>query len=245
MSSQPHSEAKALADDVRRAVAGHEPGSPLTRAPLSGPGTLEPLRRLVQIEYQAHAVELVAYGTLLARFPHEPAGELWSTLARIVREATPKLLRTARALGMNEADLANWSTDLGAYSFHGGISWVATSGSQAAASLAAHTDMQIYYSGATAVARRLRQAGADVPQQFIDYYDDPGDDALSGLALAVAQDGLDRGDDPHVALFHAHRIAGCLLEVWRVAAAETTAAPAARKNWTVCARDAVRGEGSR
>ncbi|MFB7597033.1 hypothetical protein [Streptomyces sp. NPDC056160] len=245
MSSHTHSDAKALADHVRQAVAGREPGNPLTLAPLTGPGTLEPLRRLVQIEYQAHAVELVAYGTLLTRFPHEPAAELWSTLVRIVREATPKLAGVARALGMSEADLADWSTDLGAYSFHGNMSWIATSASQAAAALAVHTDMQIYYSGATAVARRLRAAGAEVPQEFIDYYDDPGDDALNDLALAVVQDGLDRGDDPDEALFHAHRVAGSLLEVWRVAAAETAATPQTRGDRPTPARRPGQGEGNR
>ncbi|MFF4716497.1 hypothetical protein ACFY2V_34655 [Streptomyces eurythermus] len=218
MTTHDHNDAKSLADAVRRTVAGKEPGSPLTLAPVTGPGALAPLRRLVALEYQAHAVELVAYGTLLTRFPHPPAAELWVTLGRIVQEATPKLLRVADALGMNEADLGRRSADFGAYAFHSTISWVAVSGSQAAAALAAHTDMQIYYSGASAVTRRLRATGAPVPRPFIDYYDDPGDDALSELALTVVQDGLDRGDDPQESLFHARRVAGSLLEVWRVAA---------------------------
>ncbi|MFC4329969.1 hypothetical protein ACFPC0_19685 [Streptomyces andamanensis] len=220
MSSHTHVDAKSLADQVRQSVAATEPGSPLTRTPVTGPGTVEPLRRLVQIEYQSHAVELVAYGTLLSRFPHDPAAELWLRLGRVVREATPKLLHVARSLHMDEADLADWSTELGAYSFHGAVSWVAASGSQAAAALAAHTDMQVYYAGATAVARRLRDTDAEAPQEFIDYYDDPGDDALNELALAVTQDGLDRGDDPRGALFHARRVADSLLAVWRVASAE-------------------------
>ncbi|MFD8614564.1 amino acid adenylation domain-containing protein [Streptomyces sp. NPDC059631] len=220
MSAHTRIDAKSLADQVRQAVAGTEPGSPLTRTPVTGPGTVEPLRRLVQIEYQSHAVELVAYGTLLTRFPHDPAAELWLSLGRVVREATPKLLHVARSLHMDEEDLADWSTELGAYSFHGAASWVAASGSQAAAALAAHTDMRVYYAGAGAVARRLRDTDAEVPQEFIDYYDDPGDDALDELALAVTQDGLDRGDDPREALFHARRVADSLLEVWRIASAE-------------------------
>ncbi|MFJ8098630.1 hypothetical protein [Streptomyces griseofuscus] len=219
MTTRNHVDAQALADDVRQRLTGEAPGSPLTRAPVTGPGVLEPLRRLVAIEYRAHAVELVAYGTLLARFPHRPAAELWVTLARIVHEATPKLRDVARALGMAETDLAGRPANSSAYSFHGSMSWIATSGSQAAAALAAHTDMQVYYSGATAVARRLRETGAPVPREFLDYYDDPGDDALEELALSVAQDGLDRGDDPQQALFHAHRIADALLDVWKATAA--------------------------
>ncbi|MGC5341886.1 hypothetical protein ACPXCE_03175 [Streptomyces sp. DT24] len=221
MSTQGHGDARTLADDVRQTLSGTAPGSPLVLAPVTGPGAVEPLRRLVAIEYQSHAVELVAYGTLLARFPHRPAAELWLTVGGIVHGATPKLLRVARALGMRETDLVRWPADFGAYSFHSAMSWIAASGSQAAAALAAHTDMKVYYSGATAVARRLRETDAQVPQEFIDYYDDPGDDALNELALTVAQDGLDRGDDPQEALFHAHRIADALREVWRVAAPGT------------------------
>ncbi|MEV6803437.1 hypothetical protein ACH4L5_21335 [Streptomyces sp. NPDC017405] len=226
MTSHGYDDAKSLADGVRRAVAGTEPGSPLTLAPLTGPGALAPLRRLVALEYQAHAVELVAYGTLLTRFPAAPAAELWVTLGRIVHEATPKLLRVADALGMNGADLQRRSTDFGAYSFHGTVSWTAMCASQAAAALATHTDMQVYYAGATAVARRLRDADAPVPRPFLDYYDDPGDDALNELALAVVQDGLDRGDDPQEALFHGRRVAGSLLEVWRATADEKPAGAA-------------------
>ncbi|QQC93061.1 hypothetical protein [Streptomyces alfalfae] len=221
MTARSHIDAKALADDVRQDLAGEAPGSPLTLAPVTDPGVLEPLRRLVAVECQAHAVELVSYGTLLTRFPHRPAAELWVTLARIVHEATPKLRDVARALGMTETDLAGRPAGSGAYDFHSAMSWIAASGSQSAAALAVHTDMRVYYSGATAVARRLRETDAPVPQEFIDYYDDPGDEALADLALTVAQDGLDRGDDPQDALFHAHRIADALLGVWRAAAAET------------------------
>ncbi|QQC92663.1 hypothetical protein [Streptomyces alfalfae] len=215
MTARIRTDAKALADDVRQHLTGEAPGSPLVLAPIAGPGVLEPLRRLVVAEYRAHPVELVAYGTLLARFPHPPAAELWVTLARIVHEATPKLREVARALGMTETDLVGRPADGGTYSFHGAMSWVATSGSQAAAALAAHTDMQVYYSGATAVARRLRQEGAPVPREFLDYYDDPGDSTLAELALTVAQDGLDRGDNPQEALFYAHHIADALLTVWK------------------------------
>ncbi|MEE1928879.1 hypothetical protein V1J52_11935 [Streptomyces sp. TRM 70351] len=221
MTARSHIDAKALADDVRQRLTGEAPGSPLTLAPVTGAGVLEPLRRLVAVEYRAHAVELVAYGTLLARFPHRPAAGLWITLARIVHEATPKLREVARALGMAETDLVGRPADGGPYSFHGAMSWIATSGSQTAAALATHTDMQVYYSGASAVARRLRETEAPVPREFLDYYDDPGDDALEELALAVAQEGLDRGDDPQEALFHAHRIADALLDVWKTTAADT------------------------
>ncbi|MGW5603791.1 hypothetical protein ACWEWL_32520 [Streptomyces rochei] len=221
MTDRHHTDAKTLADDVRQRLTDEVPGSPLVQAPVTGPGVLEPLRRLVAVEYQAHRVELVAYGTLLARFPHRPAAELWVTLARIVHEATPKLREVARALKMSDADLAGRVADGGAYAFHAAMSWIATTGSQSTAALAAHTDMEVYYSGASAVARRLRETSAPVPEEFLDYYDDPGDDDLKELALTVVQDGLDRGDDPHDALFHAQRIADALRGVWRATTADS------------------------
>ncbi|MER0444358.1 hypothetical protein ABR738_07185 [Streptomyces sp. Edi4] len=218
MSTQDHGDATALADVVQQGLAGQAPGSPLTLAPVTGPSALEPLRRLVALEYQAHPVELAAYGNLLARSPHGQAAELWLTLGRVVHNATPKLYRVGQALGMDEAGLTR-PVNSGSYAFHSALSWIATSASQAAAALAAHTDMQVYYSGACAVARRLRESDLPQTRAFIDYYDDAGDDALKELALAVVQDGLDRGADPDEVLFHAHRISDALLDVWKTAAA--------------------------
>ncbi|MFH8562543.1 hypothetical protein [Streptomyces sp. NPDC017988] len=220
MTTRCRGDARALASELGATLTERTPGSPLTQVPAAGNGAIQPLRRLVVMEYQTHAAELQAYGTLLARFPHRPAAELWLTLGRIVDDATPKLRRVADALGMDATDLMRRQTDPYAYSFNSAMSRAVASGSQTVAALAAHTDMRVYYAGATAVARRLREARAPVPAEFLDYYDDPGDDALNELALDVAQDGLDRGDDPQEASFHMHRIAAAILEVWRIAAAE-------------------------
>ncbi|MEV8129035.1 hypothetical protein AB0P07_34165 [Streptomyces sp. NPDC085944] len=211
--------------DVGRAVAEverlrdlHPVGNPLLETVAKGGDTTDHLRRLVAVEAQCHAAELAAYGALLHRFHGARAAELWLTLGRLVHAATPKLHEVARHLGMTEADLARRSAEGGAYTFNGALSWVALTGSQAAAALAAHTDMCVYFAGGTAVARRLREAGAEVPDAFLGYYDDPGDDALCDLALDVAQEGLDRGDDPDEAVFHARRVEESIGDIWSTAA---------------------------
>lgn len=211
--------------DAQRAVAEvdhlrdlHPVGNPLPETIAGAKDPLVHLRRLVAIEAQCHAAELAAYGTLLARFRSDRAVELWLTLGRLVHEATPKLREVARLLGMTEADLTRRPAERGAYAFNGTLSWVAMTGGQASAALAMHTDMAVYFPGGTALARRLAEAGADVPEEFVTYYDDTGDDALRDLALEVAQEGLDRGDDFDEAVFHARRVEESIGDIWTTAA---------------------------
>ncbi|MDJ1135655.1 hypothetical protein [Streptomyces iconiensis] len=186
--------------------------------PADGETGRERLRRLVAIEAQSHKAELGAYGTMLARFPHPPAADLYLTLGRIVCDAGPKLRQVARALGMSDSQLVRWPPETGAYEFNSAMSWTALAGSQAAGALAAHTDMRVYYADCCALVSRLREVGAQVPEEFLDYYDDAADDTLCALALAVVQDGLDRGDDPRDAVFHARRIEEAIGAAWRTAA---------------------------
>ncbi|MEI7031927.1 hypothetical protein [Streptomyces pratensis] len=218
MSTTHHTEAQRAVAEVERLRGLRPVGNPLPETVARGGDPTAHLRRLVAIEAQCHAAELAAYGTLLARFRSDRATELWLTLARLVQEATPKLREVARLLGLTEADLTRRSAERGAYAFNGALSWVALTGCQAAAALAMHTDMVVYFSGGTAVAGRLREAGADVPQEFVAYYDDAGDDALRELALEVAQEGLDRGDDPDEAVFHARRVEEAIGDIWATAA---------------------------
>jgi hypothetical protein len=119
---------------------------------------------------------------------------------------------------MDEEQLVRWPSERGAYAFNSAMSWTAVSGNQAAGALAAHTDMVVYYGGCCEIVRRLREAQVDLPEEFFAYYDDPGDSALEALALEVVQDGLDRGDDPNEAVFHARRIEEAIGEAWHTAA---------------------------
>ncbi|WP_431782686.1 hypothetical protein [Streptomyces chumphonensis] len=211
--------------DVRTAVAEverlrdlHPVDNPLPEAlARSGNPTVQ-LRRLVIIEAQCHTAELAAYGVLLTRFHSDRATELWLALGRLVHEATPKLHEAGRVLGLRESELTRRSGDPGAAPFNEALSWVALTGGQAAAALASHSDMVTYFAGGAAVARRLREAGADVPEAFVDYYDDTGDPAMRDLALDVAQEGLRRGDDPDEAVFHARRVEEGIGAIWSTAA---------------------------
>ncbi|MGD9485804.1 hypothetical protein WDH52_21560 [Streptomyces sp. TRM70308] len=218
MTTTQHPAATRAAAEVERLRDLHPIGNPLPETVGQGGDPTVHLRRLVAIELQCHTAERAVYGTLLTRFRSDRATELWLTLGRLVQEATPKLREVARALGMTEADQTRWFGERGAYAYNGTMSWVALTGGQAAAALSIHSDLVVYFAGGSAVARRLREAGADVPQEFVAYYDDTGDDALRDLALEVAQEGLDRGDDPEEAAFHARRAEEAIGDIWTTAA---------------------------
>jgi hypothetical protein len=211
--------ARQLAGEVAHQRRTNPVGNALLDLPAETDTLHEGLRRLVAIEFRTHSAELFAYGSMLSRFPHRPAADLYLTLGRVVCDAGPKLEGVARSMGMNEALLVRrLTTERGAYAFNGAMSWVAATGSQAAGALAAYTDMVVYYSDCCELAARLRATGAGATDEFIAYYDDPVDNELCALALDVVQDGLDRGDDPAEALVHARRVEEAITEAWRCAA---------------------------
>ncbi|MFI1582707.1 hypothetical protein [Embleya sp. NPDC020630] len=210
--------ARRLADEVAHRRQTNPVGNALLGLSFETDTVHEILRRLVAVEFQTHAAELVAYGTMLSRFPRRPAADLYLTLGRVVCNAGPKLEGVARSMGMDAARLLRWPTERGAYAFNCAMTWAAMAGGQAAGALAAHTDMITYYTGCCALVDRLRTFGVGATDEFIAYYDDPVDDVLCALALDVVQDGLDHGDDPEEAILHARRIEEAIGEVWRTAA---------------------------
>ncbi|MFE0684733.1 hypothetical protein ACFW17_28545 [Streptomyces sp. NPDC058961] len=181
--------------------------------------TLEHLRRLVGTEAQAHRTELVAYGTMLSRFPNRPAADLYLQLGRLVYDASPKLEACARSLGLDRDASPLWPSDRETYAFNSTVSWVAAQGSQAATGMSSYADMTGYYAGCAEVVDRVRSSGLKVPDEFVAYYDDQTPEELCRLALEVVQDGLDHGDDPDEALLAARLLDQSVGDFWRAAAA--------------------------
>lgn len=178
----------------------------------------ELFRRLVGTEAQCHRAELTAYGTMLARFPRRPAADLFIRLSRLVYDAQPKLRKCADALTLPDLSGRFWPADRETYAFNGTLSWVAIQGSQASFALSSYTDMVVYFSGCADLVRRVRELKIDAPAEFIDYYEGGASDELTELALDVVQDGLDRGDDPQEALFHARLLEESIGGFWKSAA---------------------------
>ncbi|ARF60332.1 hypothetical protein B1H20_02220 [Streptomyces violaceoruber] len=185
---------------------------------LDGDQAPELFRRLVAVEAQCHSAEMIAYGTMLARFPRRPAADLFIRLSRLVCDAQPKLRKCADALDMPDPFESFWPPGRETYAFNGTLSWVANQGSQASFALSSYTDMVVYFSGCSALVRRVRELRIDAPAEFIEYYDDDASDELTELALDVAQDGLGRGDDPQDALFQARLLEESIGDFWRSAA---------------------------
>jgi hypothetical protein len=91
---------------------------------------------------------------------------------------------------------------------------VAVQASQAAAALAAHSDMTVYFSDGDKLVAAIRESELDVPEEFLSYYaGDPTDD-LKPMAVEAVQEGLDHGDDPHEAVFMARLLEEALGDFW-------------------------------
>ncbi|TDB82999.1 hypothetical protein E1264_30110 [Actinomadura sp. KC216] len=180
--------------------------------------TAEQLRRLAAIEYLCHQGELVAYGTLLARFPHAPAGGFLLEISRLVYDAHPKLRTAAHALGLSDQDLGHWPLGTDAVAFNGFISYLALHGTQADMALAMYTDMVVYFGACGELIQGLRAGAADVPDEFLTYYEGGASEELSQQALQTVQDGLDRGDDPYAAVRNARSLEEHIGLFWRAAA---------------------------
>ncbi|MFE5834317.1 hypothetical protein ACFQ67_32455 [Streptomyces sp. NPDC056488] len=178
----------------------------------------EVFQRLVGTEAQCHRAELAAYGTMLARFPLRPAADLFISLSRLVYDAQPKLSKCAESLGLPDPFERFWPARRETYAFNGTLSWVAIRGSQASFALSSYTDMVVYFSGCASLVQRVRELKIDAPAEFIEYYEGGASDELAELALDVVQDGLDRGDDPQEALFHARLLEESIGDFWRSAA---------------------------
>ncbi|MFI7241338.1 hypothetical protein [Streptomyces qinglanensis] len=211
--------AQDLADEIGRLRRTAPVGNALLETAERGELTDEHLRRLIGTEAQCHTAELAAYGTMLARFPHRPAADLYLRLGRLVHDAEPKLESCARAFSLTPDQLVRWPSERAAYAFDGALSYAALHGGQAAGALAMYADMQVYFSGCSRLVAHLRAEGTKVPEEFLAYYEDDPDDELCRLALDVVQDGLERGDDPEEAVFHARLVEEGIGDFWRAAAA--------------------------
>ncbi|WP_242907717.1 hypothetical protein [Actinomadura terrae] len=190
-----------------------------------GEVTTEQLRRLVAVEYRCHQGELVAYGTLMSRFPHAPAGGFLIELSGLVYKAHPKLRATARALGVGDQDLGHWPPGTDAAAFNGFISYLALHGTQADVALAMHTDMVVYFGACAELADGLRAGTMDVPEEFFAYYEGGPPEELRDQALETVQDGLDRGDDPDAAVRNARLLEEHIGLFWKAAADAANGAP--------------------
>lgn len=190
-------------------------GNELLAVADQGKLTTEHLRRLVGTEAQCHRTELVAYGTMLSRFPRRPAADLYLRLGRLVYDASPKLAACARSLGLDPEDMKFWPTERTTYTFDGVVSWVAAQGTQATTGLTSYADLTGYYSGCAELVARIHASELPVTDEFLEYYEGDTPEELCRLALEVVQDGLDHGDDPDEALFSARLLDESVGDFWR------------------------------
>ncbi|MYW06659.1 hypothetical protein [Streptomyces sp. SID3343] len=214
----PRTTARHLADELENRRREQPVGNALLSMLANGDLTREHLRRLIGTDAQCRRTELVAYATLVARFPHRPAADLYLTLARLVYDAGPGLATCAHALGPDPADTPPQPRERTTYAFNGVLSWLAIQGSQAATALAVHSDLIAYLGGCAELVSHLRSADLEVPDEFLNHYGAGAPEDLCRSALDVVQDGLDRGDDPDEAILAARLLEEGIGDFWRSAA---------------------------
>ncbi|GAA2612884.1 hypothetical protein SMC26_14455 [Actinomadura fulvescens] len=226
-----HGTANELAVELARLRAVAPLDNPLLELAQNGLVTPSHLRNLVLIEERYHGAELVAYGTLLSRFPHSPASDFIIAVARVVQDARTRLATVAESLDTEpdaEPDaerracsptLSGIRRDITAHGFCSYVSWLALNGSQAAMGLALYSDPDgIYYGGSRALVNGLRERGYELPDPFVEYYTGTPSKQQNDEALAVAQAGLDNGDDPVAALDAGRLCDQYMALLWKAAA---------------------------
>ncbi|MYW93798.1 hypothetical protein G3I59_25100 [Amycolatopsis rubida] len=213
----PQVKAAELVDRLSALRAEKPVGNAVLDELAKGRLTVDHLRGLVLSEAQAHEAELVFYGMGMARYPHRPAVQLFTRLAELVANATPKLTACAHALGLTDAQLRRRVPDPRIHAFNGCASWIAARGSQTCMALAMHTDMTVYFRDCLKLVAGIRESSLTVPEEVISYYEGTAEDELLSLALDVVDDGLKRGDDPDDAVFSARLLEANIGEVWRSA----------------------------
>ncbi|MFF5563784.1 hypothetical protein ACFY7Z_17050 [Streptomyces sp. NPDC012623] len=218
------SSAQQLVEELTRRRRQHPVANPLLDVAKAGELTRDHLRQLVRNEAQVHHGELPGYAVMGSRFPHRPAAGLYLRLACLAYDAGPRLDRAGEALGLSSQGKEEWRRPAArdAYSFNGILSWIAIQGSQAVTALTAHTDMSVYFPACEELVTEIRKHDVDAPDDFLTYFSNDPSENLCELAVEVAQDGLDRGDDPEEALFMARLLEESLEGFWASAAGAPT-----------------------
>jgi hypothetical protein len=212
--------AQQLADELARKRERQPVTNALLEMAKAGRVGQEQMRGLVRTESQCHQTELPSYAALLGRYRQRPAADFYVELIDLLHDCGPKLDAVAEALGLAEDEKAAWAwpSDRRVYSFNAVLSWITAQGSQAAAALAVHTDMSVYFPGCVDLVQAIREQEVEAPQEFVSYYESDPCAETRRLALEVVQDGLDRGDDPQRAVLMARLLEESFEDFWASAA---------------------------
>ncbi|MFI6520457.1 hypothetical protein ACIBF1_33245 [Spirillospora sp. NPDC050679] len=208
--------AHMVVEELTRARAPRPDGNDFLVRLREGAVTADDLRRLVHAETVAATAEAMAYAAMAVRHPHS----LFPDLLDMAYQAKPKIVECARAMGLDDEQIAQAPTRFSAFAYPSFLAWLALHADRAGLGATIYTDLNGYYTGSALVAEGLRAAGPEVPGDLIDYYSSPVPEGLCDGALALLREGLEAGDDAAEALRLGEMMETSLAAFWRSALSE-------------------------
>ena len=182
----------------------------------------ERLRAFAGEQYRILLSDRRSFAQLAARFPEEPSGSFFLTMARGEGEALALLEVFAAALGLGADDLHGYEPQPRCQAYAAFVAWLALNGSRLEVALAFLLNLDAWGGNCGRMRRALEDAYR-LPAEalgFFDFFAAPTG-ALRDQIGAVATAGLEAGDSP-VAAQRAAR----LLQAYELAFWDALAEPA-------------------
>lgn len=136
-----------------------------------------------------------SFAVLAARFPEQPAGDLFLALAQGEGQALEHLRALASSLGIDERWLEAYQPRPGCQAYSAFVAWLALGGSRADLALALLANLDAWGRNCGRLAELL---GGRCDTSFFEFFSDPPP-GFEEQALAVADQGLQSGDSPEAA----------------------------------------------
>ena len=169
------------------------------RALEEGRVSRESLRVFAGEQYAVIGSDLRSVAHLVSRFGDSPSRDFFLAVLAGERAAWDNILAFAGALGMEEAELREYEPLPGAHAYTCYMAWLALYGSAAEVAAAYLVNFPAWGRNCGRMSRILRERYglSDSEVRFFDDFAAPPAE-FEPAALAVIQEGLDRGVDPRL-----------------------------------------------
>jgi hypothetical protein len=183
-----------LARDLRpleERIRGHSLLDALERGALP----LATLQAFAAEQYRILRSDRRSFAQLAVRFPEEPSGSFFLTMAAREGEALARLLLLAAALGSSEEDLVAYESRPGCHAYPAFVSWLALNGSRLDVALSFLVNLDAWGANCDRMGRALEaRYGLEAHDlAFFEFFAAPPA-GFRDVAVAVAGAGLRAGE---------------------------------------------------
>jgi len=217
-------DAQALVDELRRELAPLETrirSHVFLRRLEAGEIGEDRLRAFAGEQYHVLRSDRRSFAQLAARYPDDPSGSVFLTLAAGEGEALSRLHQFAAALDLSNDSLVTYEPQPGCQAYPAFVAWLALNGSRLDLAVAFLVNLDAWGVNCARMRRALadRYKLASVALGFFDYFATPSV-SLREQITSVADAGMAAGDQPA----HARRAAR-LLQAYELLFWDTLAQP--------------------